>query len=326
MALLTVLMCVNFVSCSNEEVLPDEPTQDKYITVGLDCVGEYLDITDSPLSRAVGNDAYYIQVYSVDDEDSTTPYAYGNFETSLNGVTIKLLQGKKYNFKVAISIGGSYEYGYYDTKFTYSSKEGDNWLNYESRRIPISIEHEGYYGELDEFIPEEGANVEIETKRVSYAANFIAENLDEGTLDIKVIGFTGHTNGRLYSVNLTPEVTASDKIYSFYDAYYTWEGIYEKIGTDPETGKGIYEYKDYSCVYTLDINWTKADGDVIPLGTYNVRFKRNVRTTIRINVENLPTVSNGIIVTKEETSITDDENEYEISGGEIVEVPVNSES
>ena len=38
MALMAVLMCVNFVSCSNEELTPDDPNQEKYITVGLACV------------------------------------------------------------------------------------------------------------------------------------------------------------------------------------------------------------------------------------------------------------------------------------------------
>lgn len=97
-------MCVNFVSCSNEEVTPDDPNQEKYITVGLECVGEYLDITNSPLSRAVKNDEYYIQVYSVDESGKQTPYAKGNFTKSLDGLNLKLLHGEKYKFKVAIIV------------------------------------------------------------------------------------------------------------------------------------------------------------------------------------------------------------------------------
>ena len=321
MAIMAVLMCVNFASCSNEEVVPDEEVQDKYITVGLKCVGEFLNITESPLSRSTSNDTYEIQVYSVDENGYTTPYAYGTFETSLDGLTIKLLQGQKYKFRVAITIKGRInDYFDLDEDFNYSSTIGVNWGN---DFIPISTECEGYYGELDEYSPEESQNVEIYTKRVSYAAKFIAENLSEGTLDIII--YRPGSSSKDY-ISLTPSIPENDNIYSFNDKYNAWKGIYTQTGTDSETGESIYEYKDYSSKKTLEIKWTKDDGTVTPFGTYKVTFKRNVRTTIRINVAEIPSVSNGITVTKEETAITDDENEYEISGGEIVEVPVNSES
>ena len=83
---------------------------------------------------------------------------------------------------------------------------------------------------------------------------------------------------------------------------------------------------DYSNTKEVTVTWTKENGDVIPFGTYFITFTRNVKTTIRINVAELPSASNGITVTKEDTSISDDKVEYNIEGGEIIEVPVNSES
>ena len=69
MAFMAILMCVNFVACSNNEVpIPEEPQKDKLITVGLKCTGEFLDITNSPFSRVEGGDEYHIQVFSLEEK------------------------------------------------------------------------------------------------------------------------------------------------------------------------------------------------------------------------------------------------------------------
>ena len=315
MALFAVLMCVNFVSCNNEEVTSDEPNQEKYITVGLQCVGEYLDITESPLSRSTGNYTYSFHVYS-----GNSLYAKGEFQ-SLEGVTIKLQQDEKYTFKVGIIVD---HISYANGVFNYSVAPNGLNAGIFSNHGTDYLTSESFYGELEDYTPEEGGNVTIDTKRVSYAAKFIAENLTEGTLNIDIT-FGYSLLSSTVNVSLTPDIPENDKIYSFYDYYNAWKGIYTQIGTDSETGEPTYGYKDYSCKKPLTISWKKDDGTVIPFGTYGVTFKRNVRTTIRINVAELPSVSNGITVTREDTSISDDENEYEISGGEIVEVPVSSE-
>ena len=194
MALLAVVMCVNFTSCSNEEVVSDEPTQDKYITVGLGCVRENIDITDSPLSRAAAttNDLYGIQVYTIEEGiegEQAIPYAYGIFNT-LDNVTVKLLSQKTYKFRISVVIDGysrmiGFSHGGIGAdmsmgQFFYST---GTYLMLTSTR---SYNVESFYGELDNYTPVENENVTIETKRVSYGAKYIAENLSEGCIDIDV--------------------------------------------------------------------------------------------------------------------------------------------
>ena len=310
MALLAVVMCVNFTSCSNEEVVSDEPTQDKYITVGLGCVRENIDITDSPLSRAAAttNDLYGIQVYTVEG-GSATPYAYGVFNT-LDNVTVKLLSQKTYKFEISVVIDG------YSRGFTFYSSDGS--VGYSNNRFIYGASfistfyiglfddpawrYERFYGELGNYTPVKNENVIIETKRVSYGAKYIAENLPEGYIDINVKRIRGES---LYKVNLTTTNYENDNIYTF-------AGI-----------RDVYYNNDYSANRDLTITWTKDNGEVTPLGTYTVTFKRNVKTTIRIKAGDL-SINNGITVTKEDTPFSDDENEYIIEGGEIITVPVNS--
>ena len=148
MAMMTVMMCMNFASCSNEDVLaPEDPQGEKYVTVGLGCTGEFLEFSDSPMGRAATDELYGIQVYALTEDGtysdgtpkySSTPYAYGVY-TSLDNVKIRLLQGQKYKFKVGIVIDPyKYNTGVYSffneyltkntTEFIYSSSSEVNFL------------------------------------------------------------------------------------------------------------------------------------------------------------------------------------------------------
>jgi hypothetical protein len=66
----------------------------------------------------------------------------------------------------------------------------------------------------------------------------------------------------------------------------------------------------------------KANLDRVPMGSYNVTFERNVRTTIRIKVDDLSS-PNGITVNKEFAEFVDGSKEYFIQGGDVVEIPIN---
>lgn len=326
MAIAATFVCGSFVSCNNDSLTPDELAEEKYITVGFNCIGEYLDITNSPLTKAAGDDVYNIQVHSIKETSKTDgytyhetiPYAYGRFETSLDNITIKLLEGQQYKFTISIAVGKSYgednPMGMYDKEFHYDT----SW----SSNPEMNIERigEAFYGELSNYTPVEGESVTINTKRVCYGANFIAENLTEGSLDISVGNNHG---GSLYNLTLTPTSSSSDKIYSFSNILGAWRGIEVPTGDyDETTKKEIFEFVNYYSVKTISINWRKSEDNIIPLGSYDITFHRNVRTTIRIKAEELAS-SKGITVTREDVVISDDENEYKIEGGNIVEVPLS---
>ena len=66
--LLLMLAACLFAACTNnEEPIENNPSNEtpKEYIVSLGFSGEITDITESPLSRAVTNDLYGIQVYSV---------------------------------------------------------------------------------------------------------------------------------------------------------------------------------------------------------------------------------------------------------------------
>ena len=332
MALVAMCLCMNFVSCSNEDVVaPEDPQEEKYVTVGLGCTGEFLEFADSPMGRAATDELYGIQVYALTENGtnsdgtpnySSIPYAYGVY-TSLDNVKIRLLQGQKYKFEVGIVID-PYKYGFSInhffknelnenvTEFVYSSELGvysSMSPTYYSNFEEYYFVYDRYYGELDKYIPTENGTVDIQTKRVAYGVRYETIGLatDETfTVEVSKQGYSY----KFYSLEVGSEPL--DDIYIFQFISSAWQGKWNS---------NTQAYENYTSNKVLTISWNKADGTVVPMGTYPVTFKRNVKTTIRIKAE-ANDLENGIRVFKEDVAMIDDENIYEITGGEVVEVPV----
>lgn len=294
------LMAMFMASCSNEEIATPEQ-EPEYVTVNLGVTGEYLDLSNSPLATrtTATTDVYGINVFSIGEGGINDNYAYGRF-SSLTDVKIKLLEGKKYKFEVGI-VENSYSFfGSSDNKFSYD----------DSYRLPLMAwdglkrGFDYYYGQSNDYTPTKNGTAEIATKRVVYGAHFIAEGLTEGSLSV---GFPG--------VNLTPTNPENNNIYVCDAVRAAWEELDASMMHMPYTEKRI-----------LDIKWTKDDGFLEPLGQYSITFRRNVKTTIRIKVKDKSDISNGIVITREEAPMTNDDKEYviEVEDGTITEVPVTT--
>ena len=295
-------------SCSRIEN-PSE-VQENYVNVSLACAGEILDVSTSPLSKPGDyhqTNLYFVQVYSLGEGEMKdgdvyypqTPYAYGYFEESLEGVTVKLLEGKDYGFNVSIVINQDLYGNPYTREFNYTTT---------TYPFTMPVEKEGYYGELKKFTATQDGSVVVQTKRVSYGAKFIAEDLTEGSLSIKVLA---EGNWSIYTATLTSENPTLEKIYTFSSPYQAWQGRWKEGA-----------YVNYYSTKKLDISWTKANGENVPIGVYEVTFERNVKTTIRIKVEEL-SKSSGISVEMEETPFVEDTDVYYIQGGTVTEVPMS---
>lgn len=307
MALFAVLLCMNFAACNNDdnsEVLEQDL---EYVTVGLNCTGEFLTLRETPINTRANEsvqeiqDVYAIKVYEVGEDNTETGYAYGVF-TSLNDVKINLVAGRKYNFRTSIQIGNNNFNKPIGSEFVYTTDI--DILNFEALGLidPLlsTFQSDRYYGAINNYVPEQNGTIEIETKRIVYGANFIATGLSEGELNVVV----SKRDRDFYSVELTEENPQSNEIYTFQQIREAWQ-----------------QYENYTSTKRLYITWTKDDNSVIPLGIYEVTFKRNVKTTIKINLENIG-FNNTLSITKEESDLSDDENEYIIEGGEIEESPV----
>lgn len=326
LVMMAVLMSMNLVSCSqeNDAVLPEQPAEE-YVTVKLGVAGEYFELSESPLiTRAEGElkDWIGIQVYELDESGAEIAYAYGIFN-SLDNVNIILVKGQKYRFKTSIIVDGDgckehLEHNSCNgfgpwvtigTDFTYGDFSPNSFYRFNTVSGVTSdfadcFRHDHFYGELAEYIPtENNATIEITTKRTAYGAHYIVENL-EGILTVEVKHSI--SDELLYTVEISPESPESEGIYTFSDIYAAWS------------------IEDFTTPKSLTFRWTKYDGSEMSYGPNAVYFKRNVMTTIRFKMD-IPEYQNGIVITREDTELTDDEIEYVLEGGVMTEVPVTQE-
>ena len=330
MLLLAGVLGLAISACNKEESVVPAPEQPEaeYVTVSLGLAGEYIELSESPMPTRAGADTtdwIAIKVMALSEKNEESNYAYGIFN-SLENVSIKLLAGQRYKFAASILVDGhaawSGDSGHSCVGFGEESLT-DEFIYTPNNRMwnfnsigtysnnAQELFHDRFYGELDEYSPQQAGNVRIEVKRVAYGAHYIAEGLTEGSINVIVTDSWAH-----FPLSISAENPELKGVFSFQNCYGAWRGRYDYE-------KDCY-VDDYSETKSLAISWTKADGSVVPLGSYSVTFKRNVMTTIRIKVEEAAT-PNGIVVVRKDDALSADQNEYVISGGQVLEVPVTQQ-
>lgn len=303
-----------FAACGGDEnsipgVTPDEPnTTPKEFLVSLGFSGEITSIEEGPLSRAATNDLYGIQVYSSPaSADDYRPYAYGLFD-SKDGMVIKLLEGYKYKFVSSMVVDGkqkieSYDYGisYWspfntsnatklENKFVYDSGKEMDYLD-DGRtylaELSDPLNHPNtirYYGEVTDYVPTANGSVSINMKKVVFGAKFITEGFTEGTLYIKLKDAP--------TLQLVFPQTEVEDIFTFKNEY---------------TSGNRWTADTYTENILVSISWQKNDGAIVPLINQEVTFKRNIKTTITVKV-NDSSVNQGLNITEEKNELQPGEN------------------
>lgn len=310
-SILSVLLCLYSCSGGNsiiEEPTIEKPTNPKEYIVNLGFSGEITNIEESPLSRAVTNDLYGIQVYSKPSSGSEyKPYAYGLFDDKAN-INIKLLEGYNYKFECTMIVDGknkihNYNGGYsmpfslsmgevtvIQRAFIYSSS---SYMNNIAYGASVEIGNSGvlyhsktdrYYGQISDYNPVENGNVSINMKRVSFGLKVITEGLTEGRIKI-----TLKDASDLYITY--PNIEVQD--------IFAFQGTY---GPDAD-----WISDTYSETIPLSMSWEKSDGAVVPLVTKDITFKRNKLTTITVKVKD-NSINNGVDVSQENTPMGDGGN------------------
>lgn len=310
---LLMFAAICFAACGGDEnsipgVTPDEPnTTPKEFLVSLGFSGEITSIEESPLSRAAINDLYGIQVYSSPtSSDNYKPYAYGLFD-SKDGMVIKLLEGYKYKFVSSMVVDGkqkilSYDYGdsyrypfstsnatKLENKFVYDSgKEMDGLDDGYTNLGPSGyFDHPNtmrYYGEVTDYVPTANGSVSINMKKVVFGAKFITEGFTEGTLYIKLKDAP--------TLQLVFPQTEVEDIFTFKNEY-------------PSGNRWTAD--TYTETILVSISWQKNDGAIVPLINQEVTFKRNIKTTITVKV-NDSSVNQGLNITEEKNELQPGEN------------------
>lgn len=304
-----------FFSCSssNDEIeTPIQPENEKYFQVPIGFSGEILNITESPLSRTgEAKDWYAFQVYSAPEDGSQeySYYAYGFFDNKKDMI-INLKEGYKYRFDVCMVVDGS------EKVYTFSLVNA-GWTTIGNSFMISSEEHvrymyEGYlyiqnpwdtynrpnvdrfFGRTTDYIPTEGGSVDIDMKRVSFGAKFVAKDFTEGSLEISVEG------APMIKLEAS-EGNEVEDIISFNNL------------------ESAFTNNDYSESIPVNITWVKTDNVRVPIASEAIDFKRNRLTTIEFIVKE-NTSSNTFSLNANETMV---EGETVEIGGDGTNTEVN---
>ncbi|NYI50666.1 hypothetical protein [Macellibacteroides fermentans] len=334
LSMFSILLLLSSCSTQDEPELTP-PLDAKTYTVSFGLTGEITSITDSPLTRAVSNDLYGIQVYSIPDStfaggtyQSEKPYAYGIFDDKAK-MSIKLMAGYKYRFVCTMLVDAKSRLPYYGSYYNImpfnisgnNSQQEFSIFNYSTYNYFFNLQSgytqlsasigdffgyrpnvDRYYGETINYVPTKDSTVTINMNRMVFGAKFVAEGMESGKLYIQI------QDAPLLTLE-APNTEVQD-IFTFSSVSYPgWD--------DPMTGKYVDYYEDIS----VSINWLNADSVKVPIATQNIRFTRNKLTTIKVRVQD-STMANSIgIITEDKPMVVGDT--ISIGGGSSTDTPIN---
>lgn len=270
-------------------------------------------------TRASGNDLYYIQAYTVgNDEEDFMPYAHGLFDNA-EGLKIILDKDRQYKFLATMVVDGKNRISIYDgiygqpflTGLTNKFVTGEEFDGYNISNGEAEILNEGYwympdldryYGESDIYTadPDNSPAVDIDMIRTVFGLKVTVENLNEGRLIISVDGSP--------EMEITPPATQTSGIFSFNPLYYIY-GMRNEV---------------YSESLSVLIKQLTPEGFEIPVSNEIYEFYRNRMTTLKVTLTG-EAHSSGVTVTTEDTPMQPDgQGEIEfVGGGTVIPLPGN---
>lgn len=340
--LCALIACIAMTACSNEnDNAPLGNEESDVYTVKLGMAGEILDITEEPLTRAAGDDLYGIQVYSCPTNAETTKwtyYAYGLFD-DVENAEIKLLNGYKYKFVASMvkdgknklhytsggywapftTTGGTLACTAISTTFYYESSvymnrlaSGESWFSNTGTKTYSIPNTERYYGELLDYEPVEGGTASIEMKRVSFGAKFIAQGNFKKTGGTLTINMTGAPLIEMVATQGNNQEHKYEDIYTFSDV------------------DAAYANDKYTETISINMNFTKDDGVVIPLGEHKITFRRNKKTVVTIKLtENTTDSALGFSIDSTESTDLDnmtEEGNVTVEDGTVTDTTVTPDA
>ena len=145
----------------------------------------------------------------------------------------------------------------------------------------------------------------IEMKRCVFGMKLNVTGVTDGSLRI----FFRDNSGRAYIVidDITSDYSAEEAVYTFEDIYQCWS----------DAMLSNTYYKD---MY-MHIIWERGNGVTQTLETQQVSFKRNVLTTVNINL-NGASDENGFNLDIESGEMTNENADFEFDAGDMEDTPV----
>lgn len=323
LSVIAVCAVIAFISCSKGggNSISPTPTEEKSVpyTISLNLLGDF-NVTHTPFSKASGSDVYGINIFSNVNDGKTFNFVvgYGLFDDK-DKMIVTLLSQYKYKFACDLVIDGKNKLkvsniGAYGEPFGTTSSPlilenkfvlGSTNLNALGgakmllKGADTSIAYaEGvdrYYGELSDFSPSASATATINLKRCVFGAKFIVTGMKGGTLKMSL--------GKFWSKEITADAATDTLIFACPSVAENW--------SEDITVAVKYNRPETSTSYWNELNTSQT-----------VNFKRNVLTTLSLNVADLTPDGYKFGITEEPMGSNNDIN-IDINSGGTIEININ---
>lgn len=328
--IMTAIAMFAFEGCSKGGGEDEIPQPEETYVVSFALTGD-VDVSYEPLTRSTPtNDIYGINVYYDKNKDGNinTVYAYGLFD-NIGDMTIPLLSGYKYKFECSLVKDGKNKlysgqaFGQSYAGYCYPFQTGTSTPTILGNKFVLgSVKLTGlqsgnahlkgvtpttsnyvkmpsiarYYGETTDYVPTKNGKVTIALKRTVFGARFIINGIQEdGTLSASC--------GDLWSKTTSQDDEGVETMFSYSDVYDCWKN-------------------ESNLTYDVKASYTTIRGEKWDWSE-NVTFKRNVMTTVTINVDVDHYLLYGSIGFSEEPLNGDNYIDLEINGDGIIDTPVD---
>lgn len=238
---------------------------------------------------------------------NTNDNYYGMLPTR---VANEFILGDSYHL-TGLGMGGTNNFKAEDDTKIYGDREyswgyGSDIGNGGYKKYP---ETDRYYGETTDYVPTEGGVVTIEMKRCVFGMKLNVTGVTDGSLEIFFDDNSGNSSSNYYAYIYFDGITSDMKeaIYTFDDIYQCWS----------DAMRSNTYYKD---MY-MHIVWNRGNNIAQTLETKLVSFKRNVLTTINVNL-NGASDENSFNLDIEADAMTNENADFEFDAGDLEDTPV----
>ena len=175
----------------------------------------------------------------------------------------------------------------------------------------IFPETDRYYGETTDYVPTEGGVVTIEMKRCVFGMKLNVTGVTDGSLKIFFDNNTSSSSSagyaHIYFDDITSDIDMEEAVYTFADIYQCW--------------RDAMRSNTYFRDMYMHIVWNRGNNITQTLEIKQVSFKRNVLTTINVNLDGT-SEENGFNLDIESDAMTNENADFEFDAGDLEDTPV----
>lgn len=202
------------------------------------------------------------------------------------------------------TLGSSYHLTGLGQGYTHNYSSYEEYFSLDSSNPYPSTDR--YYGETTDYTPTEGGIVSIDMKRCVFGIQFIVSGISDGYFSFNV---KDADKQNLFSKSyIKSDETFDEEIHTYKNIYTCWQNA---TSTD-----------DYAQDFTIEMTWVRGNNVTQTLDLLQVTFKRNVMTTVRINL-NGGDKENSFDLKLENSEMDSENKDFDVDAGDMTDNTVD---